>query len=513
MRNRRCFFISSRLGFDPAEKKAKQIMCGASAKFLYFNFIYKPVPENTMHPSSICMAILLLMVSCSTQRSGSEGENSLGNKMGKVKLITLDPGHFHAYLVQKSMYDNVDSVVYVYAPEGDEVSEHLRKIEGYNSRAENPTRWAEEVHTGADYLEKMLAEKPGNVVVLAGNNKIKTEYINKSIDAGLNVFADKPMAINGQSFELLKQTFAAAEQNDLLLYDIMTERFEITTMLQREFSMLPEVFGTLQPGTPEDPAVTKESVHHFSKTVSGAPLIRPAWFFDVEQQGEGIVDVTTHLVDLVQWECFPGKIIDYQSDINITSARHWKTNLTAAQFEKVTGMKSWPDYLKKDVDADGVLGVYSNGEINYQINGINAKVSVIWNFEAPAGAGDTHFSIMKGSKANLIIRQGEEENYKPVLYIEPLSKDDTSFELDLKTALSKVQEKYPGVDVAASGDTWTVTVPAAYHNGHEAHFGQVTEKYLEYLQNGNMPEWEVPNMITKYYITTRALEIARGVGR
>lgn len=453
--------------------------------------------------------VLLTAVSCSTQKTGSEAEQSSANEMKNISLITLDPGHFHSALVQKSMYENVDSVVHVYAPEGDDVQQHLKRIEGYNNRAEDPTNWHQEVYTGADYLEKMLSEKRGNVVVIAGNNKLKTDYISASINAGLNVFADKPMAINSQSFESLKKAFDEAAANDLLLYDIMTERFEITTILQREFSQLPEVFGTLQEGTPGDPAVTKESVHHFSKMVSGAPLIRPAWFFDVEQQGEGIVDVTTHLVDLVQWECFPGEIINHNSDIRITSARHWKTNLTPAQFQKVTGMSSYPDYLKKDVDARGNLGVYANGEINYQIKGINAKVSVIWNFEAPAGAGDTHFSIMKGSKANLIIRQGKEESYRPLLYIEPLNKDDKNFESDLKGALAKVQQKYPGVDVQRNGDIWTVVVPDKYHNGHEAHFGQVAEKYLEYLRKGNMPAWEVPNMITKYYITTKALEMAR----
>ncbi|HEU5146534.1 MAG TPA: putative oxidoreductase C-terminal domain-containing protein, partial [Chryseosolibacter sp.] len=275
--------------------------------------------------------------------------------MKTIKLITLDPGHFHSALVQKSMLDHVDSVVHIYAPEGNDVQQHLAKIEAYNARPENPTRWKEEVYTGPDYLEKMLSEKPGNVVVIAGNNKLKTEYINASINAGLNVFADKPMAINSASFEMLRKAFDDAAAKDLLLYDIMTERFEITTILQREFSQLPEVFGALQQGTPEDPAVTKESVHHFSKMVSGAPLIRPAWFFDVEQQGEGIVDVTTHLVDLVQWECFPGQIIDHNSDINITRARHWKTTLTPKQFEKVTGLSTYPDYLKKDVDAKGNL--------------------------------------------------------------------------------------------------------------------------------------------------------------
>lgn len=451
----------------------------------------------------------MAVISCSAPKSGSDGEHPADGSASKIELITLNPGHFHAYLVQKSMYEEVDSVVHVFAPDGDEVRAHLEKIEAYNNREENPTHWVEEVYTGPDYLQKMLDQKPGNVVVLAGNNKLKTEYINQSINAGLNVFADKPMAINTESFELLKEAFATAKEKDLLLYDIMTERFEITTMLQREFSTLPEVFGTLQQGTPEDPAVTKESVHHFSKLVSGTPLIRPAWFFDVEQQGEGIVDVTTHLVDLVQWECFPGKIIDYESDIHITSAKHWKTNLTPQQFEKVTGMATYPDYLKKDVNDQGVLGVYSNGEINYQINGVNAKVSVTWNFEAPPGGGDTHFSIMKGSKANLIIRQGKEEQYRPVLYIEPVSKEDKTFEADLQSALAKVQEKFPGIEVERNGELWTVVVPEKYHNGHEAHFGQVTEKYLEYLQHGNMPEWEVPNMIAKYYITTKALEIAK----
>jgi len=451
------------------------------------------------------------VISCSTNQTPSE--TAAVENAKSIKLINLDPGHFHAALVQKSTYENVDSVVHVYAPEGNDVKDYVKRIEGYNSRAEQPTNWKIELHTGPDYLEKMLAEKPGNVVVMAGNNKLKPEYISKSIDAGLHVFADKPMAINAASFESLKKAFTDADAKDLLLYDIMTERFEITTLLQREFSQLPEVFGTLQKGTPKDPSVTKESVHHFSKMVSGSPLIRPAWFFDVEQQGEGIVDVTTHLVDLVQWEAFPGQIINHESDINITSARHWKTELTPAQFEKVTGMNSYPDYLKKDVNAKGTLGVYANGEINYEIKGVNAKVSVIWNFEAPAGAGDTHFSIMKGSKANLIIRQGKEENYKPVLYIEPVDKGDKNFEAVLKGAVAKVQNTYPGVDVERNGDLWTVTVPQKYHNGHEAHFGQVTEKYLEYLKNGNMPEWEVPNMITKYYITTRALEIARGEDR
>lgn len=38
------------------------------------------------------------------------------------------------------------------------------------------------------------------------------------------------------------------------------------------------------------------SIHSFYKEVAGKPLTRPAWYYDVTQQGEGIADVTTHLI-------------------------------------------------------------------------------------------------------------------------------------------------------------------------------------------------------------------------
>jgi hypothetical protein len=37
----------------------------------------------------------------------------------------------------------------------------------------------------------------------------------------------------------------------------------------------------------------------------------------------------------------------------------------------------------------------------------------------------------------------------------------------------------------------------------------VLEAYLQYLAKGRLPDWEVPNMLAKYYITTRALEMAK----
>ena len=438
----------------------------------------------------------------------SFSQNTKPNHTAMVRLVTVDPGHFHAALVQKSMYPQVDPLVHVYAPGGSDVQLHLDRIKAYNTRTESPTAWKEEVYAGNDFFEKMLADKSGNVVVLAGNNRKKTEYINKSLKGGFHVLADKPMVNNSGEFGNLKEAFKTATEKHLLLYDIMTERFEITTMLQKALSVMPAVFGTLEKGTEASPAVTMKSIHYFYKAVSGDILTRPAWFMDVTQQGEGIVDVTTHLVDLVQWECFPGKTLGY-TDVNVTAAKRWATDMSLDEFKAITKLDAFPDYLKKDIAADNVLKVYSNGEISYTLKGVHAKVTAVWDYKAPDGSGDTHYSFMHGTKADLVIRQEAEQQYKPELYIEPRT-NDAAYETLLRLQMKPIQAKYPGVELVKTTKGWQVTIPDKYRDGHEAHFAAVTKNFLDYLQNHNMPSWEVPNMLTKYYTTTKALEMAKG---
>ena len=427
---------------------------------------------------------------------------------GEVNIITLDPGHFHAALIQKEMLDQLSPDVHVFAPEGPDVKDHLDQIDGFNSRSDNPTHWRTRSYTADDFLEKLLETKPGNVVVLAGNNRRKTQYIKACVDAGLNVLADKPMCINTEGFRLLQEAFACASKNNVLLYDIMTERSEITTILQKEFVQTPQVFGRLIQGSPDAPAVVKESVHHFFKTVAGNPVKRPPWYFDTTQQGEGIVDVTSHLVDLVMWECFEDQKIDYTTDVRLLSAKRRPTLITKAQFEKATRLDDFPPYLKDQLDHKAVLPCYSNGEMVYTLKGVHVKVSVIWNFQAPPGTQDTHFSVIRGTRTNIIIRQAKEQNYRPELYVEPTDPADTQLTSALQDAFADLQKKYPGISLSKEEQRWHVQIPDTYRIGHEAHFRQVTERYLQYLVDGQLADWEVPNMISKYYTTTQALDMA-----
>lgn len=414
--------------------------------------------------------------------------------MDEFRLITLDPGHFHAALVQKEMYAGVSKRVAVYAPLGSDLTEHLNRIARFNQRRESPTCWELDIRAVPDYVQRLVKERPGNLVVLSGRNGAKIGLIRASLDAGLNVLADKPWIIRSADLPLLEAALTAAGRKGLMAYDIMTERYEITSILQRELVNAPEVFGEILPGSVEEPSVYMESVHHILKMVAGAPNLRPVWFFNIHEQGEALADVGTHLVDLAQWTLFPGKALDYRTDIQVQAASRWPTKMTSDQFRQVTGVPG---------DA---LDYYCNTRVSYALRGIHVKLDVLWRWEAPAGAGDTHFAIYRGSRSDIEVRQGKEENYRPELYVIPKS-PDVKAALDRKIAA--LLNQYPGIAVEDLRRQMRVAVPDIYRVGHEAHFGQVTKQFFEYWRHPEtFPNWENPNMLAKYYTCTRGVELS-----
>lgn len=427
-----------------------------------------------------------------------------------IRLMTLDPGHFHAALVQKRMYEQVSPAVSVFAPEGPDLDLHMQRVEAFNQRADQPTNWQHHVHAAPDYLDAMLQQRPGNVVVVAGNSSRRPGYLQKSVQAGLNVLADKPICIDPPGWEVLEVACQEAQRKGLLVGDIMTQRHEITSIIARELVNTPDVFGALQQGTPEAPAVVKESVHHLYKHVSGQALIRPAWYFDVTQQGEGIVDVTTHLIDNTLWECFPDEAIDHATDVRMLHARRWPTLVDRAQFAQVTGLQEFPAFLHGALDAQGALPYFCNGEFTCTIRGVHARMWVAWNFAAPPGGDDTHVSVTRGTRSEVFIRQGKAQGYRPEVYVEPAAGvSHTALGASLDKALADWEPRYPGLTTSPAGEGWQVHIPDVYRIGHEAHFGKVMEGYLDCLERGALPEWEIPNLLTKYHMTSTALAMSK----
>src|SRR5215469_1239419 len=182
--------------------------------------------------------------------------------MARLGLIVVDPGHFHAALAQKEMYPNVAERVHVYAPVGPDLVDYLARIARFNTRAEAPTRWRLEIHTGNDFLDRLTREKPGDAAIFAGRNHEKIDMIARAVEAGLCVLADKPMIVRRDQLPALSGVLDRAAAKGLVLLDMMGGRQEMNRSLTRLIHVDPELFGEQIAGTRAEPGVAMTSVHH-----------------------------------------------------------------------------------------------------------------------------------------------------------------------------------------------------------------------------------------------------------
>ncbi len=138
-------------------------------------------------------------------------------------------------------------------------------------------------------------------------------------------------------------------------------------------------------------------------------------------------------------------------------------------------------------------------------------LNVIWDWEAPAGRGDTHFAWYRGTLSKVEVRQGKAEGYRPEVYVVPAGTARLS---SLREAVARRlvarQAEYPGVTVEEKGGELRLVVPDALRVSHEEHFGQVARLFFSFLRDRKaLPAWEKPNMLAKYWVTTKGTELSR----
>jgi len=68
----------------------------------------------------------------------------------RFRLITLNPGHFHAALIQKEELPEISEDAFVYAPLGPDLPAHLNRVSGFNARRDHPTHWKMRIYAGSD---------------------------------------------------------------------------------------------------------------------------------------------------------------------------------------------------------------------------------------------------------------------------------------------------------------------------------------------------------------------------
>src|SRR5688500_18799466 len=144
-------------------------------------------------------------------------------------------------------------------------------------------------------------------------------HVRRLHDGGLHVLADKPWITSATALPDVRHVLGGGAR----VMEMMTGRHATTSSVAERLVRVPEIFGGFDTGGAE-PTIRLASVHHLEKSVNGAPLRRPSWFFDVRVQGDGLADIPTHLVHQAQrFLGAHGAATDREAEL--LAARRWST--------------------------------------------------------------------------------------------------------------------------------------------------------------------------------------------
>src|SRR5213593_1775483 len=406
-------------------------------------------------------------------------------------LLFLDPGHFHAGLTLRVAQARVADELFVYAREGGELHDFLALVERFNRRLPNPTRWRPVVTTSDDPLRRLVGERRGDVVVLAGKNGGKARTMRRLHESGFHVLADKPWLVEPGDLEHVRASLGGWP----LAAEIMTGRHDVAAGLVKRLVGVPAIFGEFRD---DGPAIEQESAHHLEKLVDGAPLRRPWWFFDVRVQGSGPVDIPTHAVDQAQW------LVDGDTVAPaLLSARAWWRRVPVGGFRQVTGGASFPTELKPFVDGDA-LSYRCNAELVYRIGRVTARASTRWNLAPAPGGGDASHSIAHGTRADIRLEQSARTSHRRRVFVEPRI-EAAAVARSLREAVRAWQAELPGVEMVPAGhDTYEVAAPPQLDGGHETHFARVLDEFLRMVDDRRWPIALAARTLAKYTLLAEA---------
>ena len=416
-------------------------------------------------------------------------------------LAFLDPGHFHAALTLRERHPRVSDEIFIYAPPGRELDDFLALVEAFNRRLERPTAWRPVVRAGDRSLERLLSDRPGEVVILAGRNDRKITLMRRLHDAGLHVLADKPWLAGPEGLDDVRHTLAGGP----VAMEIMTGRHEITSLLTRRLVGDSEVFGDFE--SAGAPGIEIASVHHLEKTVNGAPLRRPAWFFDVRVQGDGIADIPTHMVDQAQrLVAACGPRTSARSVPELLSARRSATRVPLALFSRVTGETEFPPEVGAAVAGSDLL-YEGNGALSFRLAGVTVALDTRWDLTIPPGGGDAHRMVLRGTRAEIRVEQGPATGFARKLSVLPHG-DQARARTSLERAVGSWQSEHPGVSLSGVDAGWEIRVPRELDTGHESHFPLVLAEFLSFVDSKSAPPTLMTDTLAKYVLLTQASSAA-----
>src|SRR6185437_692411 len=81
--------------------------------------------------------------------------------------------------------------------------------------------------------------------------------------------------------------------------------------------------------------------------------------------------------------------------------------------------------------------------------------------------------------------------------------------VSLERRLRSLSDSYPDLSFRNNGSSFRIVIPREDRVLGGSTFGQLIKQFLKYVRNPqSLPNWEQPNLLAKYYITTTAVELA-----
>jgi hypothetical protein len=290
--------------------------------------------------------------------------------------------------------------------------------------------------------------------------------------------------------------------------EMMTGRHAPAARVLERLVRVPDVFGAFRTDGPE-PAIRLASVHHLEKSVNGAPLRRPAWFFDVRVQGDGVADIPTHQVDQAQ-RLLAGHGAPGDRRAELVAARRWTTPVPRELFARVTGVPDFPADLAGAVRGE-VLRYAGNAEVAFRLRGVDVRLTTRWDLTEPAGGGDAHELQAEGTEARVRLEQGPRTGFRRRLVVEPRGAAPR-VEAALRRAIAAWQAEHPGLAAGVAPDGFEIAVPVAPGAAHESQFPLVLDEFLRGLDTTPWPDERAADTLAKYDLLARALAAAGAPG-
>jgi len=402
----------------------------------------------------------------------------------RYRFLVLKPGHFHAALVFKDVDHRILDDVDVVVTDSQDALPFIDLIDRFNCRDIQSTDWKVKVHERENLAFDTGSPPEDCVVVVSGRNASKLESVAKLCSQGYNVLVDKPVLTHANQMSAIDSLFEGPGE----VMELMTARHQMLSRLCQAIANRQSLFGEMVDDG--DPAITLSSTHHLCKMVDGESLIRPAWYYDVGVQGNGLVDIQNHMVEQALWFVLGENEVNEETEIQLDAVRSWSTAVPPELFKQSTELERYPADLEKYLDDDGVLQLECNSEIDWRINGVRVRSRAEWKQIEPEDGGDIHTITLRGSRCNVEAVQSPESDFFP--WVDLTAADD-----DARSALSEALQQccdewaediFPRIGFSELRAGFHMLIPRALDRGHESHFGLVREQFLDFLDGEGVPE-------------------------